>query len=138
MHDGTSKEGSGRVGLFMATQPKPVVHAYTVECNFHQVRVQTIRHARTHSVGKSQSCMVYNAEQGRERAPLPRITSTTGKKDSERPVSPARSGTSLGGRYKPEDWAEVGRGCLFGLLDYHSINPWSRLPNTEYLHSKLR
>ena len=105
MHDGTSKEGSGRVGLFMATQPKPVVHAYTVECNFHQ---------------------------GRERAPLPRITSTTGKKDSERPVSPAKSGTSLGGRYKPEDWAEVGRGCLFGLLDYHSINPWSRLPNTEY------
>lgn len=35
-------------------------------------------------------------------------------------------------KYTPEHWRDVGKGCVFALLDLEGANPWSRLPRSQF------
>jgi len=47
-------------------------------------------------------------------------------------ASPGRLPPKRAQKYGPPEWMDVGRSIGIGLLDLEGINPWSRLPNSEF------
>jgi cytosolic carboxypeptidase protein 5 len=90
---GASKEGSGRVAVYHATN-NTFAHSYTLECNY--------------NTGRSTN-QIPEASMGRGRA------------------SPSHLSRQNCPKYTDETFTDVGKGVLLGLLDFKSLNPWSRL-----------
>ena len=90
---GASKEGSGRVAIYHATN-NTFAHSYTLECN-------------------------YNT--GRSTNQIPEASMDRGR------ASPAHNSRQTCPKYDDETFIDVGKGVLLGLLDFKSLNPWSRL-----------
>ena len=90
---GASKEGSGRVAVYHATN-NTFAHSYTLECNYNTGR-------STNQIPEA------SMDRGRASPPL-----------NSRQTSP---------KYNDETFRDVGKGVLLGLLDFKSLNPWSRL-----------
>jgi hypothetical protein len=47
-------------------------------------------------------------------------------------ASPPQEGSFIPHKYSIEDYEEVGRGVAVAVLDMCQLNPWSRIPKTEY------
>lgn len=104
--DGLSREGSSRVALHKETG---LVNCYTLECNYHSAK--------------------------RLNYIPPKVDTRTGKIVAETAVSDARSEIYSGKvppAYTVELFGDIGRALGLGLLDYHGINPVSRVPMSIY------
>lgn len=103
---GLSREGSGRVGIWKATN---CVHCYTLECHY-----QTGR---------------------RINMLTPKINSDTGEIEPEELATDRNSKIYKDNRtpnYTVEIFEEVGRAVAIALLEFAEINPISRMPTSHY------
>ena len=48
------------------------------------------------------------------------------------PSVPGIGISSLPVKYTPEHWKDVGKACLYALLESEGLHPWSRLPASEW------
>ena len=104
--DGLSREGSGRVAIYKATN-NPL--CYTLECNY---------------------------ATGRRINHLPaKLNTTTGETENEIPITDSHSKMYAGAKappYTAEIFEDVGRAFCIGLLDNIENNPVSRIPLSSY------
>lgn len=104
--DGLSREGSGRVAIYKATE---IPHCYTFECNY------TTGRRLNHLSAK------LNKENGEIEPEYP-ITDIHSKIYTENKTPP----------YTIEIFEDVGRAFCIGLLDYIEKNPISRIPLSNF------
>jgi hypothetical protein len=104
--DGLSREGSGRVAMYKATN-NPL--GYTLECNY---------------------------ATGRRINHLPaKLNTITGETENEMPITDSHSKIYAGSKappYTTEIFEDVGRAFCVGLLDMIEHNPVSRIPLSSY------
>lgn len=101
---GLSREGSGRVALYKATN---LVMCYTLECNFQTGR--RLNHL------------------------MPKIIHETGEVEPEIPITDPTSKHYAGSQtpnYTIEIFEDIGRAVCISLLDIIEKNPVSRLPSS--------
>jgi len=104
--DGLSREGSGRVAIYKATQ---LPHCYTLECNYQTGR--RINHL------------------------APKFNKETNQIEPELPITDCHSkiyADSKNPPYTIEIFEDVGRALCLGILDYFDCNPISRLPLSQF------
>eukprot|EP01012_Entosiphon_sulcatum_P033713 TRINITY_DN4268_c0_g1_i1.p1 TRINITY_DN4268_c0_g1~~TRINITY_DN4268_c0_g1_i1.p1 ORF type:complete len:897 (+),score=98.87 TRINITY_DN4268_c0_g1_i1:56-2746(+) len=121
---GLSKEGTGRVRLFVETG---LVHSYTLECNYN---CGVIVNRLPPSPGG------YNYPASDPEVFLRRSLTPDGRPTTPVPAeallrlpSPYTDGTVV--KYCPETYADVGRALVIAALDMHECNPCSRLPSSS-------
>ncbi|CAD8196343.1 unnamed protein product [Paramecium octaurelia] len=104
--DGLSKEGSGRVALFKTCG---IIHSYTLECNYNTGRLTNL----TYEESEDNSYKENNLEENI-------ILGTLYTADPKSKF------------FTIEDYEQVGVGIVNAFLDYHLLNPRSRLTNSPY------
>mmetsp|Transcript_28194 Transcript_28194/g.42688 ORF Transcript_28194/g.42688 Transcript_28194/m.42688 type:complete len:149 (+) Transcript_28194:1199-1645(+) len=103
---GLSREGSGRVGIFKATN---LTHCYTLECHY-----QTGR--RINQI-------------------TPKVNLDTGEVEPEDPITDPTSKFYKDQRtpnYDHQVFEDVGRSVCVALLELEQSNPISRMPSSHY------
>ena len=104
-HSGLSREGSGRVAIWKETS---IANSYTLECHY------------SIGVNKNELTQFMNSKTGR--------LSELEEEDKELLLA----GTGKEHPYTQESFENVGKAVCYGILDFYSINPVSRIPTTEY------
>eukprot|EP01006_Ploeotia_vitrea_P025961 TRINITY_DN58927_c0_g3_i1.p1 TRINITY_DN58927_c0_g3~~TRINITY_DN58927_c0_g3_i1.p1 ORF type:complete len:728 (+),score=33.06 TRINITY_DN58927_c0_g3_i1:68-2251(+) len=111
--DGLSKEGSGRVRMFVESG---LVHCYTLECNYNtMITVNRIAHLDldnrwpSSNVDRLSHCYPHHAAHSFHTHPP---------------------------KYTPALYQDVGRALVCAVLDLHDINPHSRLPHSLFGSTK--
>ncbi|KAM7538344.1 hypothetical protein Aperf_G00000063509 [Anoplocephala perfoliata] len=137
----TSKEGSGRVGIWKHTG---IVHCYTVEANYTSSRLLNVI---SPTVGDGRCATPPGSLLGPLRedlvVPRPSLVNTPGSMSTSFFANPEVLGSQLSRLVKLTDhgsyvisfterftlahFHEMGRSLLIAALDMWSVNPWSRL-----------
>lgn len=141
--DGQSKEGSGRVGMFYATD---LTHIYTLECSEWRWMVPHPRKNPSHThtlLCPASCCLPLSASRSLAHAPVAdrRVDAdyNTGRVVNSLPLATGDGGragrpplVSTPPPYDISHFEDVGAACAVAALDLRDQNPWSRLPATEH------
>jgi len=135
-----SKEGSGRVALYRATG---ITHIYTCETNYNTSRIHNIiapvKDPKEIAQEKKEAAVVDKAEAATARRNsflASRLPSNKDKEQVQNPEisrhasPPSRSRDPI--KFGAEEFAQMGRTLVIAALDLREVNPWSRIPNTEF------
>ncbi len=121
--DGMKKDGSGRVGVYRATG---VVHAYTLECNYNMSRVEHALPSAHGDGGRS------SPPRGGSSSP----SQPAGIRGARAAAAASGGGSQRGAggltAYTPAVWEDVGKACLWGILEMLGCHPWSRWSGSQF------
>ncbi|KAM3136319.1 Cytosolic carboxypeptidase-like protein 5 [Paramecium bursaria] len=113
--DGLSKEGSGRVALYKATN---IVHSYTLECNYNTGKIINILSTeQSLPMNKQEILQTYGSDQVDENIILNPTPALTNQQTYFYTIS---------------DYENVGRALVLAFLDINLVNPISKIPDSYF------